>query len=514
MEVWPEVEKAKAENRHELVLTGKLIASRIEKKGLDRSIFNLINLNYLNLSETGISEIHDNIANLKNLQTLMLYSNNFEHINDNISKLGKLKVLDLSRNSLKSIPDSFAKLPLVTLNLNVNQLETFPPFTENHNLTVLDLSNNKLKAFPEVCSDGLINLSEIKLRGNEIEEIPNKINSLSSLKFFDIGDNKLKSIPGELSDCQKLKDLNLKGNPITDRRLSKLIDQCRTKQVLDYIKQHCIKTNPKDTTKSKGKNRKKTKSTDSDDEDDVPAEYKYCITIKNHNEAFKVIVMNAVKNVREHFIACIVNDVCFTEETFKKFIQLQNKLHDTVCEKRNTATIATHDFNKLPPGNIIYTTLPPNSLIITPLNRSTEMTGADLLTKLQTEANNLRKEKKRSTYSGIHKFLYLIEGKPQYPCVLNSKNEVISFPPLTNSNISKIETNTTNIFIEVTSTISQQICKNIVSTILKEMLVLFEKDLVVQQVKIVDQMEQMKILYPCKTDLVYDKTASIQVKKE
>lgn len=62
---------------------------------------------------------------------------------------------------------------------------------------------------------------------------------------------------------------------------------------------------------------------------------------------FKVILTNEVKNVREHFIGCILNNLKFTEESFKKFIQLQNKLHDNICEKRNVATIATHDFNKL-----------------------------------------------------------------------------------------------------------------------------------------------------------------------
>lgn len=67
------------------------------------------------------------------------------------------------------------------------------------------------------------------------------------------------------------------------------------------------------------------------------------------------------------------------------------------------------------------------------------MTGLELFTRLQTEANNLRKEKKRNTYSGIHKYLYLIEGKPQYPCLMNSKQEVISMPPITNSDISKVK---------------------------------------------------------------------------
>lgn len=66
------------------------------------------------------------------------------------------------------------------------------------------------------------------------------------------------------------------------------------------------------------------------------------------------------------------------------------------------------------------------------------MTGLELFTKLQSEANNLRKDKKSSTYSGIHKYLYLIEGKPRYPCLLNSKEEVISLPPITNSDITKV----------------------------------------------------------------------------
>lgn len=66
------------------------------------------------------------------------------------------------------------------------------------------------------------------------------------------------------------------------------------------------------------------------------------------------------------------------------------------------------------------------------------MTGKELFEKLQKEADNYRKEKKRNTYSGIHKYFYLIEGKPEFPCLLNSKGEVICFPPITNSEISKV----------------------------------------------------------------------------
>ncbi|XP_056638056.1 leucine-rich repeat-containing protein 47-like [Diorhabda sublineata] len=509
--MWPEIDKVEKENRHEIILSGKEISSRITKDGLDHKLFTLNFLNYLNIHETELSEIPDAISNLCNLQTLVLHSNKLEEINVNVSKLNKLKILDLSRNFLKCIPESFSNLPLVTLNLNSNQLNCFPVFTNAVKLTVLDLSNNNLKHFP-ICSKEMVNLTELKLQGNEIEEIAHNINILPALKLLDISNNKLKTLPGELADCLKLKDLNLKSNPILDRRLMKLIDQCRTKQVLDYVKQHCPKVV---TIENAGNTKKKTKTKQNHDvEEESSIDYKYNINVKAATDEFKVLIMDSVKSVREHFVACIVDNVSFTEDTFKKFIQLQNRLHDTVCEKRNLATIATHDFNKLPPGNLTYKTALPSELMIKPLNRATVMTGADLFSKLQTEANNLRKEKKRNTYSGIHKFLYLIERKPEYPCLVNSKAEVISFPPITNSDISKIEVTTTKIFLEVTSSASIHICKTVLSTILKDMVLLFEKDIEVQQVKTVDQSEQLKVVYPSKTDLIFEKDVPIKVNRK
>lgn len=35
-----------------------------------------------------------------------------------------------------------------------------------------------------------------------------------------------------------LTELDLTENPISDKRLLKLIQQCRTKQIIDYVKQH------------------------------------------------------------------------------------------------------------------------------------------------------------------------------------------------------------------------------------------------------------------------------------
>jgi hypothetical protein len=134
--------------------------------------------------------------------------------------------------------------------------------------------------------------------------------------------------------------LDLKNNPISDRRLLKLIDQCRTKQIIDYVKAHCPKTKVK-TPDQKSKNKTDNES-DSDEGD-----FKHVIRVHYAKDNTRVVINESVKSVREFLVACLVSNVTFTEETFKKFIQIQNKLHETVCSKRNLATIATHDFNKL-----------------------------------------------------------------------------------------------------------------------------------------------------------------------
>lgn len=132
------------------------------------------------------------------------------------------------------------------------------------------------------------------------------------------------------------------------------------------------------------------------------------------------------------------------------------------------------------------------------------MSGAELFSKLQTEANNLRKEKKRNAYSGIHKYLYLIEGRPRFPCLLNSEGKVISFPPITNSEVSKIEIGTKTMLIEVTSSTSLHCCKVAIEALLKELILLVGKDLEVTQMKTTDIEGNLKVVYPSKTDLNFE----------
>lgn len=150
-----------------------------------------------------------------------------------------------------------------------------------------------------------------------------------------------------------LTEINLKGNKFSDKRFMKLVDQCRTKQILDYIRDHCPKggDSAQPTGKTKGKKGKKEEPPPEDTETDLCHSMKI---LHVEDEVLKVkIVEGQVGSVRPHILCCIVKDLCFNEASFKKFIQMQTKLHDTVCDKRNVATIATHDLSKIAPGELL-----------------------------------------------------------------------------------------------------------------------------------------------------------------
>jgi len=176
------------------------------------------------------------------------------------------------------------------------------------------------------------------------------------------------------------------------------------------------------------------------------------------------------------------------------------ELHQGICEDRQKATIATHDLSKLLPPPITFATKlgekkpqepvsdeppkreaffdgrVPTKISLVPLGRAQEMTAMAYYRLLNEEADQHRKEKKRSTISGIHKYLHLLKGKQQYPVLLDyNQTHALSLPPLTNSEYSRINSNTKNVFVEVTG-ISIPICREVMNEFIRSIIDLDVKD--------------------------------------
>ena len=462
--------KRAEENQHHLVLMGPGVSEAIRKSnGLDESLFNLHNLTYLYITKTCLQCVPKEIGKLTNLTILLLHSNEITKLPNTIGELKKLKVLDCSNNKLDYCPPALGCLPqLRTLNLASNLLSSIPSQRENVALNILNLGDNKFKIFPDVCYAELVCLSEIHVNANDIKEVPVTISKLPALKVLNLRFNLLMDLPGELGDCDKLEKLDIYLNTLYDKTLYHYyVARIKLNELLCYLRS--IKGKPKDQLLLE-KLKMDRKKDLSDFFAENPKYMRHRLAIKKAADDVPVIeVTEHVDSVRPFIAACIIRKVNFTKESFKKFIQLQTRLHEGICEKKCAVTIAIHDMKFMACGNLTYTAKPPEELEIEPLSRNKIYTGDVLFKQLQAEAETVRKITKQNVYPERYKYLNLLKGKSLFPCLLDHSQEVISFPPIVSSNKTKVSMFTKEMFVEVTSAISYRICRKVLEQFLKEL---------------------------------------------
>lgn len=558
---WNELLKS---SPHELVISGPKHAKQLEdENGLNDIIFRIYSLNFMEVSKTSLKALSVKIKELENLTALMLYDNKLERLPKEIGLLKKLKTLDVSNNKIEALPEELSQLSeLQSLNIINNRISKLPrDLSKWSNLIVIKMSHNNFQQFPQaLCSPTFkSHLTEIHATNNQIVNLPLEIGNLSSLRHLDLTNNKIELVPGELADCTKIKTLALQNNPIKDVRLRKLAERNPTKQIIQHVAKSCPRGGVSSANKLGPKSRKKNYSSSSDksskgasdgneetqnqqvnktpdstiSKDSEPTQQVYSKPVytskKNETPSIGTIeilavhpekwfIVEADSSILEErkIVACIVRNLSFLDaNSVKKFLTLQTNLHDSVCGRRELATIATHDLSKITP-RVKLTKMLPHRIKIVPLNRGGKsMTGQELYSLLNQEAEAYRKEKKRNNYSGIHKYLYLLKGKSHFPVVVDGSNAVITLPPLTNAEHTKITTETRDLLIEVTGTKTPD-CRKALDTLLHDMLKLeitgkrSEEDhlptLQVEPVRVVRAEEDNKlfVVYPSKIDLVLD----------
>ncbi|XP_071945755.1 leucine-rich repeat-containing protein 47-like isoform X2 [Antedon mediterranea] len=479
---WEETTRAKIENRRELVLSGTEISSRIQHGGLDEHIFDLKKLNFLEISNTCLTSINEKVGQLSHMVHLVCRDNQLDALPSSLVQLKLLKLLDVSNNKISVITSTVNELTnLESLDVSNNQIKELPILLVLNKLAIVNFAGNQLKSIESLFSTCFPNLSDINASRNIIEQFSGNVDQLKALKKLDLHENVISELPSELANCSKLKECLLLNNKFKDRRLDKLVKQCKTKAILDYVRVNGKKGTKDGSTSSSAKESKLTKEESlgkkkkNNDDNDPPSKVEKIMKILpiadlEAKNIVDVIVTKHTNNIRPYIVCCIVRNVDLEGgSNFKQFLSVQTKLHDSLCAKRTKATIATHDlaFIKTP---VKFDAIPPAVLKIIPLGKHTEETALSLVSRLNKEADELRKKIKRSSLSGVHKYLDLLKDKQLYPCLTNADDHVISFPPITNSNVSKISSKTKDVFIEVTSSTNLDICKQVMDALLKAML--------------------------------------------
>ena len=150
------------------------------------------------------------------------------------------------------------------------------------------------------------------------------------------------------------------------------------------------------------------------------------------DETYAVKITDKVKQVRPFTVCAIVKNIQFSEERIREVIDVQEKLHATLGRGRVRGAIGIYPLEtiQLP---ITYTADTPQNISFVPLGETREMTGAQILSQHETG----------------REYAHLLEGLDMYPYFVDAKGNILSMPPIINSEkTGRVENSTTDIFIE------------------------------------------------------------------
>lgn len=170
---------------------------------------------------------------------------------------------------------------------------------------------------------------------------------------------------------------------------------------------------------------------------------------------FVVKIDSSVKDIRPHTACAIVKGLKFDDNKIKEIIDIQEKLHITVGRNRKKLAIGVYPLEKIKLP-ITYKALEPDKIKFIPLEMDREMTGLQILQRHPTGRD----------------YAHLLAGKTKFPIFIDAKNEILSMPPIINSQLTgKVTEKTKNIFVECSGEDFEILkkCLNIVITTLAEM---------------------------------------------
>jgi phenylalanyl-tRNA synthetase beta chain len=146
----------------------------------------------------------------------------------------------------------------------------------------------------------------------------------------------------------------------------------------------------------------------------------------------KIIIDKSVANVRPYTASAVVDNLLFDSEKIREIIWVQEKLHQTFARDRKKSSIGIYPMEKIK-HHIYYFAEDPKKVKFTPLGAAGEMNGAQVL---------------RDHPTG-QEYAHLLEGYKKYPFFRDSEGNILSMPPIINSEMTgRITEETKAVFIE------------------------------------------------------------------
>jgi len=154
--------------------------------------------------------------------------------------------------------------------------------------------------------------------------------------------------------------------------------------------------------------------------------------INKPEKDYQVRIDSSTKDVRPYTSCAIIKGLKLDEEKIKEIIEIQEKLHLTMGRKRKKVAIGIYPLEKIKLP-ITLKALEPDYIKFIPLESEKEMSGLQILQKHPTGKE----------------YSHLLSGKSKFPVFTDAENNILSMPPIINSQMTgKVTTETKDVFIE------------------------------------------------------------------
>lgn len=167
-----------------------------------------------------------------------------------------------------------------------------------------------------------------------------------------------------------------------------------------------------------------------------------------------IVVDKSVQKVRPKIVGAIIRDFKVTEENLEEIIKIQEKIHDSFGRNRKKISVGIYPVDKIN-FPITFKAEKPEKIKFRPLESEVEMNGNEILDKHETGK----------------KYAHLIKESEVYPVLIDSKNNILSMPPIINSyETGRVVPGKCDLFIDCTGynlTHLDNILKVLVTTLLE-----------------------------------------------
>lgn len=213
-------------------------------------------LTEINFFNNQVRKLPASIGTLSCLEEVNFASNKLMMTADAMfTSWASVKVLNMYENNLVRFGSLAPLVALEELRLNGNNLEEMPALGSSHEaLTIIEIHKNRIKTIPDEYFASTPALTRFSIWGNLLEALPSSICSCSDLLGLQVQENQLKELPGGQPWPSKLETLFLQSNPLV--KLPEELKKCSAMRrcnvsglaleasgsaVADALKQLCMK---------------------------------------------------------------------------------------------------------------------------------------------------------------------------------------------------------------------------------------------------------------------------------